>query len=83
LTTELDALREYICSEMGYAGAIDPEVDLLEAKILDSFSIVQMAMFLQEHFNIELEPEDLVRENLAKLSSMIALVERRRAAIRS
>ena len=78
METELKVLRNYIRSEMGYDGKLDPDSDLLKEQILDSFSIVQMAMFIQEHFEIELEAEDLVRANLAKLSSMIALIEKRR-----
>ena len=78
MTDELQVLREYIKSEMGYSGDIDPNVDLLEKTILDSFSIVKVAMFIQERFRIELEAEDLVRANLATLSSMVALIARRK-----
>jgi acyl carrier protein len=79
--TELEILCDYIRTEIGYNGQLDLDVDLLESKILDSFSIVQLAVFIQYRFGIELEPEDLVRANLAKLSSMIALIGKRRTAI--
>ena len=36
-------------------------------------------MFAQERFEVEFEGEDLVRDNLARLSSLVALVQRRRA----
>jgi acyl carrier protein len=39
-----------------------------------------MAMFIQERFEIDLEAEDLVRDNLARLSSMIALIDRKQSA---
>jgi len=80
MTTELTVLTEFIKNEMGYDGDIDPDVDLLEMKILDSFSIVKIAVFIQERFDVELEADDLVRVNLAKLSSMLALIDKRRAA---
>jgi len=76
--TKLEIIAEYIRREIGYQGELDPEIDLLEAQILDSFSIVQLAMFIQDRFGIELEAEDLVRANLAKLSSMAALIDRRK-----
>jgi len=79
LTDKLEVLRDYIRTEIGYDGDVDPEVDLLESRILDSFSIVQMAVFLQERFEVELEAEDLVRANLCKLSSMLAMIERKLA----
>jgi acyl carrier protein len=80
MTTELEILQDYVRRETGYDGELAPDVDLLERHILDSFSIVQLAMFIQEHFGIELEAEDLVRDNLSTLSSAIALVNKKKAA---
>jgi acyl carrier protein len=80
MSTELEVLQEYIRKEVGYAGELSVDADLLDEKILDSFSIVELAMFIQTRFQIELEPEDLVRENLARLSSMVELIREKRAA---
>jgi acyl carrier protein len=79
MAIELEALEQYIRTETGYKGNLDPDADLLEAKILDSFNIVELAMFIQDRFEIELEAEDLVRANLAKLSSMVLLIEKKKA----
>lgn len=76
---ELAVLSDYVRSESGYAGALDPNADLLEARILDSFSIVQLAMFVQQRFDVELEAEDLTRANLATLNSVLALIDKRTA----
>lgn len=75
----LEILKEYIRDEFGFYDDIDPDTDLLDARILDSFSIVQIAVFIQNRFGLELEAEDIVRANLAKLSSMIQLVEKHQA----
>jgi len=80
MTNELEILIDYIRSELGYNEKFDSDIDLLEERILDSFSIVQLAMFIQDRFKIELEAEDLVRANFAKLSSMVALINKRKAA---
>lgn len=80
MSTEIDTLAAYIRSETGHAGAINPDDDLLAAGILDSFSIVTLAMFAQEQFGVEFEAEDLVRDNLASLSSLAALIHRRAEA---
>lgn len=80
MATELDILCDYIRTEMGYDGNLDPDVDLLEAKILDSFNIVELAVFIQERFQIELEAEDVVRTNLSTLSGMISLIKMRKIA---
>lgn len=79
MTSTLEALRNFIRDEVGYEGEIDPDIDLLEEKILDSFSVVQVAAFIQSSFEVELQAEDLVRENFATLANMVALIERRKA----
>lgn len=79
MDNEIDILKQYIRSETGYAGSIGPDEDLLKTTILDSFSIVSLALFAQERFGVEFEAEDLVRANLASLSSLVALIRRRSA----
>ena len=79
MLTETDELKSFIRLETGYDGELGSDVDLLDAHILDSFNIVTLAMFIQEKFEIELEADDLVRENLSKLSSMLELIHRKRA----
>ncbi len=81
MTVELGILRDYIRSETGFDGELSPDVDLLQKHILDSFSIVQLALFVQERFRFELEAEDLVLENLSTLSSVIALIGKKRLLI--
>jgi acyl carrier protein len=79
MPSEIDILSDYIRTEMAYTGPLDPKMDLLEEKVLDSFSIVQMAMFIQDRFSVELDANDLVRENLSTLSGMVELIGKRRS----
>lgn len=76
---EIETLKNYIRTEIGYSGPINPDDDLLATRVLDSFNIVGLALYAQECFNVEFDAEDLVRDNLAKLSSLVALVKTRRA----
>lgn len=78
MSNEIQQLIDYIRNETGYTGAIGPDDDLLDAGVLDSFNIVSLAMFAQERFEVEFDGEDLVRDNLARLSALVALVQRRR-----
>lgn len=79
MSNTIDVLIEYIRAETGWSGPLSADEDLLKAGVLDSFNIVSLAMFAQERFEVELEGEDLVRDNLATLSALAALVEKRRA----
>lgn len=80
MNNEAEILSNYIRKETGYAGEINPDEDLLKVGILDSFSIVSLAMFAQEQFGVEFEGEELVRENLAKLSTLVALIRQKKSA---
>jgi len=77
---ETELLTNYIRTETGYAGDIDPDEDLIEVGILDSFSIVSLTMFAQEQFRVEFEGEELVRENIAKLSTLVALIRQKQSS---
>ena len=79
MTSELDAICNFLKDDLGYEGEINPEIDLLEKGILDSFNIVEVALFIQQHFGIELQNEDITRENFSKLSDMVSLIDRRKA----
>ncbi|MCW5601984.1 acyl carrier protein [Nitrosomonas sp.] len=78
MSNEIDVLIEYIRNEIGFTGPITPDDDLIKAGVLDSFNIVSLAMFAQEHFKVEFDDEDLVRDNLARLTSLVALINRYR-----
>lgn len=77
MANELETLSGYIRDEVGYEGELKPDVDLLDARILDSFSVVEMASYIQSSFDVELEAEDLTRENFSSLSNMVALINKR------
>ena len=79
MSNEIEILTRYIRSEIGFSGPLNADEDLLEAGVLDSFNIVTLAKFVQERFGVEFEADDLVRSNLAKLSSLVALIRTRQA----
>lgn len=80
MNSEVEILIEYIRGETGFTGPLGPEDDLLEAGVLDSFNIVSLAMFAQERFEVEFDGDDLTRENLARLASLVALIRQRKAS---
>ena len=80
MNSEIEILVEYIRDETGFAGPLGVDDDLLESGALDSFSIVSLAMFAQERFGVEFDGEDMVRDNLARLSSLAALIRARKGA---
>jgi acyl carrier protein len=76
----IELLIKHVRDESGYTGPIGADDDLIHAGILDSYSIVSLALFAQERFGIELDGDDLIRENVARLSALAKLIEQRRVA---
>lgn len=74
MNNQIELLAEFIRNETGHTGPLSADEDLLEAGILDSFNIVSLAMFAQERFGVEFEGEEMVRDNLATLSRLAALI---------
>ena len=75
-------LREYIVSTWlsGDGRDFDDETDLTQAGILDSFSMLDLAAFIDERFRVRLEPTDLNAVNLRNVRSLTGIVHERAAA---
>ncbi|MEZ5289383.1 MAG: acyl carrier protein [Vicinamibacterales bacterium] len=50
------------------------DTELKESGILDSLSTLKLVTFLEEHFKIELEANDLDAGNLASVASIASLI---------
>ena len=59
---------------------IDPDIDyetednLIDGKVLDSFSIVNLVAEISEHFEIEISPKYLVPENFNSAEAMWKMI---------
>ncbi|MBQ7724860.1 MAG: acyl carrier protein [Lachnospiraceae bacterium] len=52
------------------------ETELVSSNILESFDIVQIVAELDDEFDIEITPKDLVAENFNSLDALEDLIER-------
>lgn len=52
------------------------ETGLIANGILDSFDIVSLVTELNDAFDIEIKPNDLIPENFNSANAMLALIER-------
>lgn len=53
---------------------------LMQNGTMDSTGILELIMFLQETFNIEVADEEMLPANLDSVRSVVAFIERKRAA---
>lgn len=61
----LDYVIQYLNENFGdVTGEIKPDTSLLENRLLDSISTLQMVNDLEEYFRIEAEAHEITSENL-------------------
>ncbi|HRZ28273.1 MAG TPA: acyl carrier protein [Spirochaetota bacterium] len=59
---------------------LDPEKSLIESGIMDSTGVLELVMFLEERFNIKIEDEELVPENLDTINNLVAFLQKKGVA---
>ncbi len=59
---------------------LDPEKSLIESGIMDSTGVLELVMFLEERFNIKIEDEELVPENLDTINNLVAFLKKKGVA---
>ncbi len=56
---------------------LEPDMDLVESGICDSMGLVQLAAALEERFpGLEIQDQDVTRENMGSLSAIAAFIRR-------
>lgn len=72
-------IRDFIVENFlfGDDGQLRDETSFLESGIVDSTGILELVSFLEERFEIKIEDEELVPENLDSLSNVAIYVEKK------
>lgn len=72
-------IREYLVKELlNHDGlALPDDVPLIEEGYLTSLQAVELVLFLEERFRIEIDPEEVTEDNFRTLVSIAALVEKK------
>lgn len=55
---------------------VDPAANLLEEEIVDSVAMMDIIVWLEEHYGISIDPDDLTPENFGSVNAMVAYLER-------
>ncbi len=77
-TQIIQSLINYLQTELSQDRLlITPETALIEAGLIDSLTIFKLIVFLEEHFTIKIQAEDIVVENFATVCALQALVQRK------
>ena len=74
--------REYVRKSFLYTRpdfALDPDVELLGAGIIDSMGIMELIEFMEEEFSIQVVDDEITEENLGTLAAIGDYVARKTA----
>ena len=75
--SKLLSLKQYIVQEFipeGRMEDISDDMDLIQNGILDSLAVLKLVAFVEDHYDIALEPEEIDPENLKSISAIAAMI---------
>jgi acyl carrier protein len=75
---ELD-IRKYLTDQFlfGDSRPLERDVSLLDQGIVDSTGILELIHYLEEHFGIKVQDDELLPENLDTIGNICAFLERK------
>lgn len=71
----MDELRE-ILEEIRPDLDFDKEKKMIDGKVLDSFDIIAIVSEINEHFDLNINVNDLIPENFNSIENMWALIQK-------
>ena len=78
-----DQLRNFIYHNFMYTNSgngITDDQSFLDSGIIDSTGVLELVTFVEETFEINIEDDELIPENLDSVARVVAYVERKRIA---
>jgi len=75
-----DSLMTYLGEKMGLdTASLTADTPLFSSNLLDSFSMVDLIMFIEKESGLRLHPTDVSLDNLDSIDRILRFVDARRA----
>ena len=78
-----EKLKNYILENYLFTddqSALNDSDSFMEQDIIDSTGIMEVVFFLEEEFDIQVQDEEMIPENLDSIDNLVAFVEKRQAS---
>jgi len=77
-----ETVRAFIIDNFlfGDAGELENETSFLDSGVIDSTGMLELITYLEEHFNIRIEDEEMLPENMDSLNNVAAFLERKKGS---
>ncbi len=78
----ISTLEQYVASKIlkQPGRSIDGDAPLISSGLIDSFSLVDLALFVEDTFGVRIEDTELNADSFDSLRQLAALIESRRSA---
>ena len=78
-----EQIRQFIVNEFlfGQNGTLEDSASLLDAGILDSMGVLQTLFYLEETFDVHVEDDEVVPENIDSIENLTGFVTRKLEAV--
>ena len=76
-------LERYILETQGRRRgkrSIEPDEDLIQGDIVDSLGLMELVAFVEKHFGVTIDDDDVVIANFRDIRSIERLIDGKRAA---
>ena len=76
-------IREFVINNFlfGDAAPLQDDKSFLDSGIVDSTGMLELIMFLESTYDIKIEPEEMLPENLDSVNRVAAFVERKKPVV--
>lgn len=77
--SEKEKIKDFIIENFlfGNADGLQDDTSFLEEGIIDSTGVLELVTFLEEEFNIKVEDEELIPENLDSINHVTAFLQKK------
>lgn len=77
--SQISAVKEFIIENFlfGEEDQLKLDTDFFDQGIIDSTGVVELVSFLEETFNISIDDEELIPENLSSLNNIDVFLQKK------
>ena len=78
-TNHTKEIRDFVVTNFlfGDASSLQDDTSFLESGIVDSTGMLELIMFLEETYDIKIEPEEMLPENLDSVNKAVQFLGRK------
>ncbi|MEM7563782.1 MAG: acyl carrier protein [Pseudomonadota bacterium] len=75
--SKLEQIQNFLATlNPAAADGIDPDANLLQEEIVDSVAMMEVIVWLEETFDVSIDPDDLTPDNFGTVNSILAYLNR-------